>query len=102
MTYEQMLINAIGERNKHIAEQADRISDIAKERKRWGKEDLVSLAIRDLEQQAKGLSEYAESVRKKERLFHINLKERMTIHDSCRNQAEDLRNQAKALKEQGE
>ena len=35
----------------------------------------------------------------RDRLFHINLSERMTIHDSCRNQAEDYLNQAKALKD---
>jgi hypothetical protein len=34
--------------------QGDKISAIAKERKRWAREDLVSLEIRDLEQQAKG------------------------------------------------
>ena len=57
-------------------------------------------SIRDLEQQAKALNDYADSILKRDRLFHINLSERMTIHDSCRNQAEDYLNQAKALKEQ--
>jgi hypothetical protein len=58
------------------------------------------LAILKLEQQAKSLNNYADSILKRERLFHINLNERMTIHDSCRNQAEDYLNQSKALKEQ--
>ena len=57
------------EKDKHIAElekylqkvQADRINDIAKERKRWAREDLKALAIRDLRQQAKGLTDYAKS-----------------------------------------
>ena len=54
----------------------------------------------NLEQQAKALNDYADSILKRDRLFHINLSERMTMHDSCRNQAEDYLNQAKALKEQ--
>jgi hypothetical protein len=45
--------------------QADRINDIAKERKRWGREDLAALAIRDLEQQAKGAVDVTNSVMKK-------------------------------------
>ena len=35
--------------------QAKQIIAIAKERKRWAREDLKALAIRDLEQQAKGI-----------------------------------------------
>jgi hypothetical protein len=41
--------------------QADRINDIAIERKRWAKADLVALEILRLEQQAKGLIDYAET-----------------------------------------
>jgi hypothetical protein len=41
--------------------QADRINDIAIERKRWSKADLVALEILRLEQQAKGLIDYAET-----------------------------------------
>lgn len=68
MNYEQLLVQQIGKRDKRITEleeylqkiQADRINDIAKERKRWGKEDLRALAVRDLRQQAKGLTDYAK------------------------------------------
>jgi hypothetical protein len=38
--------------------QADRINDIAIERKRWAKEDLVALEILRLEQQAKGIENF--------------------------------------------
>jgi hypothetical protein len=35
--------------------QGEKISAIAKERKRWARQDLVALEIRDLEQQVKSL-----------------------------------------------
>ena len=57
------------------------------------------LEAHNLEQQAKALFKYAASVVQRERLLHISLSERTTIHDSCRNQADDYLNQAKALKE---
>jgi len=40
--------------------QADKLRSIAKERKRWAREDLTALAIRDLEQQAKGVQNYVK------------------------------------------
>ena len=39
--------------------QADKLAAIAKERKRWGREDLEALSIRDLEQRAKGVEDLA-------------------------------------------
>jgi hypothetical protein len=39
--------------------QADRINDIAIERKRWAKADLVALEILRLEQQIKGVNDFA-------------------------------------------
>jgi hypothetical protein len=41
--------------------QSDKIAAISKERKRWGREDLEALAIRDLEQQAKGIELFVKS-----------------------------------------
>jgi hypothetical protein len=40
--------------------QSDKLDAIAKERKRWGREDLAALEIRDLEQQAKGVEDAKE------------------------------------------
>jgi hypothetical protein len=42
--------------------QGDKISAIAKERKRWAREDLAALEIRDLEQQAKGVNDFKKWV----------------------------------------
>jgi hypothetical protein len=42
--------------------QGDKISAIAKERKRWAREDLAALEIRDIEQQAKGISDFVSSI----------------------------------------
>jgi uncharacterized FlaG/YvyC family protein len=70
--------------------QGDKISAIAKERKRWAREDLAALEIRDLEQQAKGI----------EVAVRINLtsySEPYTVKLMAR--ATELRNKAKALKE---
>tara|TARA_R110000822_G_scaffold303388_1_gene428028 strand:- start:50 stop:409 length:360 start_codon:yes stop_codon:yes gene_type:complete len=39
--------------------QADRVNDIAIERKRWAKADLVALEILRLEQQIKGVNDFA-------------------------------------------
>jgi hypothetical protein len=52
--------------------QADRVNDISIERKRWAKADLVALEILRLEQQAKGLIDYAETRYKnvKRRQYH--------------------------------
>tara|TARA_R110001632_G_scaffold37039_2_gene93701 strand:+ start:1950 stop:2375 length:426 start_codon:yes stop_codon:yes gene_type:complete len=70
--------------------QADRIDDIAIERKRWGREDLKALAIRDIEQQASGI----------EVAVRINLtsySDPYTVR--LMDRATELREQAKALAE---
>ena len=95
--------NKIAELEKYIQKmQADRINDIAKERKRWAREDLAALAIRDLEQQAKGVEDaFNESSRilkskkyaKKAYLGIIDLTAELYEY------GDNLRNQAKALKE---
>ena len=52
----------IAELEKHLQKvQADRINDIAIERKRWARADFVALEILRLEQQAKALNDYAYS-----------------------------------------
>ena len=52
----------IAELEKYIQKiQADQIAAIAKERKQWGREDLKSLAIRELEHQVKGIEDFFKS-----------------------------------------
>jgi hypothetical protein len=69
MLYGEEVTKVIHNLEKRIVEleaylqkvQADRINDIAIERKRWAKADLVALEILRLEQQANALSDYAYS-----------------------------------------
>ena len=58
-----------------------------------------TLEAHNLRISAKALNDYAESVRNKERMLWLGECDRMSIHDSCRNQAEDYLNQAEALKD---
>jgi hypothetical protein len=66
MLYGEEVTKVIHNLEKRIVEletylkkvQADRINDIAIERKRWAKADLVALEILRLEQQAKGMENF--------------------------------------------
>jgi hypothetical protein len=72
--------------------QADRINDIAIERKRWAKADLVALEILRLEQQAKGVENAAND--------YTHSVEATTVYVAdldCR--VAELLSQAEALKE---
>ena len=74
--------------------QENAINDIAKERKRWANADLSAIAIRDLEQQAKGLEDFAQSL-----MFRGCFENSFNKYDADE-AAIELRSQAKALKEQ--
>jgi hypothetical protein len=74
--------------------QADRINDIAIERKRWAKADLVALEIRDLEQQAKGCDNGSKACS-----ISFGVDAVVIGETELNNYANELRNQAKALKE---
>ena len=72
--------------------QENAINDIAKERKRWAKADLSVIAIHDLEQQAKGLEDLHKLVEK--------CGDNGSMSFLLIEEADELRAQAKALKEQ--
>jgi hypothetical protein len=77
--------------------QADKLDAISKERKRWGREDLAALAIRDLEQRANGIMDARKAnVRKKRTLGSMwtggHIIQNMQLAE------EELRRQVKALK----
>ena len=67
----------------------DKLATISAERKRWAREDFNALAIRDLEQQAKGVEDLArESYQGMTAVWMISYADR-------------LKDEAKALKDQG-
>ena len=67
----------------------DKLATISAERKRWAREDFKALAIRDLEQQAKGVEDLArESYQGMTAVWMIAYADR-------------LKDEAKALKDQG-
>ena len=99
VTDNSTVIAALNDRIAELEKERDQILNSALDSESNYCELKDSLPAHNLEQQAKALNDYADSILKRDRLFHINLSERMTIHDSCRNQAEDYLNQAKALKE---
>ena len=74
--------------------QENAINDITKERKRWAKADLSAIEIHNLEQQAKGLEDFAQSL-----MFRGCLENSFNKYDADE-AAIELRSQAKALKEQ--
>jgi hypothetical protein len=77
--------------------QADRINDIAIERKRWAKADLVALGILRLEQQVQGVRDFFTNHRPrismgKSAIWEVD----DVLVDEC---IEGLTNKAQALKE---
>jgi hypothetical protein len=77
--------------------QADRINDIAIERKRWAKADLVALEILKLEQQAKGVRDFFTNHRPKISMGKSAIWEvDDVLVDEC---IEQLTTKASALKE---
>jgi hypothetical protein len=71
----------------------DKLATISAERKRWAREDFNALAIRDLEQQAKGIEDFEFD----EIVDNMNYE---SIMKSLEDTWVGLLNQAKALKDQ--
>jgi phage shock protein A len=72
----------------------DKLATISAERKRWAREDLLAIKIGDLEQQAKGIEDVVNDC------AHSMEATQVYVADlDCR--VDDLRKQAKALKDQG-
>jgi hypothetical protein len=79
--------------------QADRINDIAIERKRWAKADLVALEILRLEQQAKGLSEGFHATKEPIGRNAFGFMMHYCSEKNLKDRVDALRKQAQALKE---
>jgi hypothetical protein len=78
--------------------QAERINDIAIERKRWSKADLNAIKIQDLEQRANGIMDVRKANVRKKRTLGSMWDGGHIIHN-MQLAEEELRNQAKALKD---
>jgi hypothetical protein len=78
----------------------DKLATISAERKRWAREDFNALAIRDLEQQARGIEDLILEETSVGRL-HSGDKRSFIFCQNAKIRILNLQNYAKALKDQG-
>jgi hypothetical protein len=76
----------------------DKLATISAERKRWAREDFKALAIRDLEQEAKGAEKVINQVFGQPETLTSDA---LDWREELLTRVQQLRNQAKALKYQG-
>jgi hypothetical protein len=79
----------------------DKLAVISTERKRWARADLLAIKIGDLKQQAKGLTDLAESIKENLPFVDVCRGEMVDQIRMLESRAEKLMSKAKALKDQG-